>query len=144
MDVKICSRKEIQKLIHSKFPENTAVISFFGEDEKPVYFPANITHIRLNIDDVLPSEVEDPESYHMEDFRRVARFVFCCRKAGMNIVCQCEAGISRSAGTAAAIKEFFDQDGLSIFTDYRYIPNQVFYKNLYRCLKEEATEYKTK
>ena len=33
MIIKICSRKEIQKLVHSVFPEKTAVISYFGEGE---------------------------------------------------------------------------------------------------------------
>ncbi len=138
MNVRICSRKEIQKLIYSRFPENTAAVSFYGEGEKPVYFPQGINHLRLDIDDLGASVIKDPDNYHIDDFRRIARFILSCNEKGMDIICQCEAGISRSAGTAAAILEFYDQNGISVFADYHYCPNQVFYNNLLRCLKEEG------
>lgn len=140
MKVKIYSRKQIQKLIHSNFPKNTAVISFFGEGERPVYFPDGIIHLRLDIDDLSASCIKDPDSYHIDDFRRIAKFVRLCDYKGLDIICQCEAGISRSAGTAAAILEYFEQDGLSVFSDYRYAPNQVFFNNLLFCLQETDKE----
>lgn len=144
MKVTICSRSEIQKLLHSHFPENTAVVSFYGEDEPPVHFPPEIYHLRLYIDDVWYSEVEDPSSYHLDDFRKIARFVLSCEKKKMDIICQCHVGVSRSAGAAAAILEFFEHNGISIFADYHYTPNQMFYQILYRCLKEESSKDKEK
>ena len=137
MNIKIRSRKEIQKLVHSVFPEKTAVISYFGEGEKPVFIPDNIRNIRLNIDDIQISEVDDPEDYHIGEFRRVASFVLNCTEQKINLICQCEAGISRSAATAAAILEFYEQKGIRIFSDYRYIPNKIFYNNILSCLREE-------
>ena len=138
MNVSIYSRSEIKKLIFKGFPKNTAVISYYGEYEQPVSFPSWIPHIRLFIDDIDISEIKGSEDYHIEDFRRIARFVKSCAEKDMDIICQCEAGISRSAGTAAAIKEFYDHDGKSIFEDSRYNPNRMFYNNLYRCLKEDT------
>ncbi len=137
MIIKICSRKEIQKLVHSVFPEKTAVISYFGEGEKPVFIPEHIGNIRLNIDDIQISEVDDPEDYHICEFRRVANFILNCAEQKNNLICQCEAGISRSAATAAAILEFYEQKGIKIFPDFRYSPNKLFYNNILKCLREE-------
>ena len=120
MNISILSRTKIQKLIHSNFPKNTAVISFYGEGEKPVYFPEHITYLRLYIDDYGGSVLRDPDNYHIDDFRLIAKFVHRCYQNNMDIICQCEAGVSRCAGTAAAILEYFEHKGLSIFADYRY------------------------
>jgi len=56
----------------------------------------------------------------------------------MNIICQCEEGISRSAATAAAILEFYERKGITVFSDYRYNPNKFFYNSIYRCLNERS------
>lgn len=136
MNVYICSRKEIQKLIRSGFPDNTAVISYFGEGERPVFFPPQIKHLRIYIDDISTNEVSNPNDYHINDFKNVAQFILECDRKNMNILCQCEAGISRSAATAAAILEFYEQKGIKVFSDYRYNPNKLFYNSIYRCLNE--------
>ena len=54
----------------------------------------------------------------------------------MNLICQCEYGESRSSGCAAAILEYFYKTGISIFTDYRYYPNQVVYHKVFDALKK--------
>ena len=137
MKVNIFSRKQIIKLLYSGFPKNTAVISYYGEGEKPVHFPIGIRYIRLNIDDLDKEEVDDPDNFHINDFKRVANFILNCSDEGMNIICQCQEGISRSAATAAAILEFYEQDAERIFADIHYYPNQIFYNNILRCLSEE-------
>ena len=49
---------------------------------------------------------------------------------GMDIICQCEHGQSRSAACAAAIKEHFEKSGIEVFADYRYYPNQMIFNKL--------------
>ena len=66
----------------------------------------------------------------------LAEFIFEAYQDGLDIICQCEYGESRSSGCAAAILEYFYQDGLSIFTDYRYYPNQVIYHKVFDALKK--------
>jgi hypothetical protein len=64
--------------------------------------------------------------------------------AGMDIICQCEYGQSRSAGCAAAILEHFYRRGIDIFADYKYYPNQVVYHKVFDALESAAfqpTEY---
>ena len=42
----------------------------------------------------------------------MAMFITKAYMDGKNIICQCEYGQSRSAGCAAAIKEYFYKDGI--------------------------------
>jgi predicted protein tyrosine phosphatase len=44
------------------------------------------------------------------------------------IVCQCEAGISRSAGIAAALAKAFNDDDREFFESNRYLPNRMAYR----------------
>ena len=54
----------------------------------------------------------------------------------MDLICQCEYGQSRSAACAAAILEFYDKNGISIFADYRYYPNQLVYNKVKDALEK--------
>ena len=60
----------------------------------------------------------------------LAKFICQSKADGLDILCQCEYGQSRSAACAAAILEYFDGSGISIFADYRYYPNQVVYHKI--------------
>lgn len=51
------------------------------------------------------------------------------------IICQCDYGQSRSAACAAAIIEYFEHRGISIFADYRYYPNQLVFNKIYEALE---------
>ena len=44
------------------------------------------------------------------------------------IIVQCEAGQSRSAGVAAAIMKYFNNDDTPIFNNPRYTPNMLCYR----------------
>ena len=57
----------------------------------------------------------------------LAKFIVKAVSENKNIVCQCEYGQSRSAGCAAAIKEYFYKYDISVFSDYNYYPNQVVF-----------------
>ncbi|HCJ42045.1 MAG TPA: hypothetical protein DHV89_11670 [Ruminococcus sp.] len=63
-----------------------------------------------------------------------AKFIRENMKAGRDIICQCEYGVSRSAGCAAAVREFFFGDGIRVFADYRYMPNQLVFNKIYDAL----------
>lgn len=61
------------------------------------------------------------------------------KKNGKDIICQCEYGESRSSGCAAAIHEYFYKNGIDVFADYRYYPNQMVYHKVYDGLKKYGT-----
>lgn len=65
----------------------------------------------------------------------LAEFIIKAENAGLNIICQCEYGQSRSAACAAVILEYFYHNGISIFADYRYYLNQLIFNKLLNALK---------
>lgn len=73
------------------------------------------------------------ETYFPEA-EELAKFIINVKKDGLNIICQCEYGESRSSGCAAAILEYFYKTGISVFADYKYYPNQVVYHKVYDAL----------
>ena len=145
MKVTIISRRDSQKLLSENcFPENTAVISFhdplssckkgyarldYGSEIKVEYCEAEDLDL-----DYLPEKGLTYETY-FPDAEKTARFIYEAYSSGMDIICQCDYGQSRSAGCAAAIQEHFYRNGISIFADYRYYPNQVIYHKIYDALE---------
>ena len=138
MKVEIYSRKAIQELLDTNFPRNTAVISFYdppgkfrNKDYKPVDYKGRAERLfQVAIHDidltVLPDFGLSYETYFPE-VDRLGEFIYRAKNDGLDIICQCEYGESRSSGCAAAILEYFFKTGISVFADYRYYPNQVVY-----------------
>ena len=60
----------------------------------------------------------------------IARFVSNKIKEGKDIICQCDYGISRSAGLAAAIMERYGKKGIQVFRNYKYTPNQFVFNRV--------------
>ena len=80
----------------------------------------------------LPDVGLDYDTY-MPEADALAAFICQARSDGLDILCQCEYGQSRSAACAAAILEYFNGTGTSVFADYRYYPNQVVYPQNHGC-----------
>lgn len=147
----IYSRKSIEKLLEKDFPKNAAVISFYdppGKFRDAEYRPIDYTaktnfvfQVALHDIDlaVLPKYHLTYETYFPEA-DDLAEFIFTAKKEGKDIICQCEYGESRSSGCAAAIHEYFYSDGIKIFADYRYYPNQMVYHKVYDALERYGIE----
>ncbi len=147
INILICSRQEIEAMISgNKFPENTAVISFYDPAIK--HIDADYAHVDYSsvCDHVFFSELDDLDLEVLKDkgytydtyfteADEIAKFIYEVYNSGMNIICQCEYGQSRSAGCAAAIMEHFYHTGISVFTDYRRYPNQVVYHKIFDALE---------
>ena len=147
MNVKICSRRAAEELLEQGFPEHTAVISFYDPPSKlnavqPLdymgkaerVFPIAIHDLDLT---ALPEVGLDYETFFPEA-DNLAAFILQAEKDHLNIICQCEYGQSRSAACAAAIREYFCGDGIQIFADYRYYPNQVVYHKVSDALTKKG------
>ena len=67
---------------------------------------------------------------YLPEADELAEFIYQARTDGLDILCQCEYGQSRSAACAAAILEHFEGTGITVFADYRYYPNQVVYHKM--------------
>lgn len=146
MQVQIFSRDAIEKLLKGDFPQNAAVVSFYdppnirtGEITKPVDYKGKAERVftvpLYDIDiDILEDYGLTFETYFPE-VDRLAAFIDKAYRDGLDIICQCEYGQSRSAACAAAILEHYYKNGISVFADYRYYPNQLVYNKVYAALK---------
>lgn len=146
MKVRIYSRQEIEKIIVSgDFPQNTAVISFYDHSIKKTdrnYSPVDYSKVcnrvfYIELDDMGFEDIKDSGSTYnlfFSEVDEIAGFIYSAYEQGMDIICQCEYGQSRSAGCAAAILEYFYHNGISVFADYRYYPNKVIYHKIYDAL----------
>ena len=142
MKITILSRKEAEDLIRNgEFPGNTAVITFYDPDDNHVnYSTCDQNHVYYcPLDDIDLSTLQDRgltfEQYfdYADD---VAAFIYEAYQNDINLICQCDYGQSRSAGCVAAIQQHFYQNGIDIFADYRYYPNQMVYHKIFDALQE--------
>ena len=145
MKVSIYSREAVEELLKNDFPKDTAVISFYdppnirtGEISTPVDYkgkPERIfTATVLDIDiDILADYGLTFDTYFPE-VNSLAEFICQAHDDGLDFICQCEYGQSRSAACAAAILEHYCNDGISIFADYRYYPNQMVFNKIKKAL----------
>jgi hypothetical protein len=148
MNVTILSRKQAEELIaEGRFPENTAVISFYDPAIK--HISKSYTHADYSevCDMVFYSELDDLDldvlgdrGYDYDPYfpetKDMARFVVEAYKSGRDIICQCEYGQSRSAGCAAAIRQHFYNDGIWVFADFKRYPNQLVFRKLFDALEK--------
>lgn len=148
MKVNIISRERAEELLARDFPKNVAVISFYDPPEKTKKKALLPVDYSGKADRVFMIAIYDIDFEVLEDFgltydtyfpevNALADFIKKANKDGFDIICQCEYGQSRSSGCAAAIREYFYGDGIKIFADYKYYPNQMIFNKLYEALERE-------
>ncbi len=150
MKVSIYLRNEIERLIDNDFPKNTAVISFYdpkgirSDNLTPVDYKNKAEMVyQVAIYDI---DIDYLDKYnltfdtYLTEAKEIAEFIYQAKDKGLDIICQCQYGQSRSAGCAAAILEHFEKNGISIFADYRYYPNQVVFNKILKALDEVKEE----
>ncbi len=141
MKITILSRKAAEAAIKSNRLQNTAVISFYDPGDTPLDYSGACDRVfSVAIHDRDPSALADVgltvETYfHEAD--AVAEFIYGAKADGLDIVCQCEYGQSRSAACAAAILQHFSRRGIDVFADYRYYPNQLVYHKVFDALEQK-------
>ena len=145
-NIKIFSRKQIEKLALFPFPPNTALISIRDANaEIPKLKHKPTWLLQLAFDDISSDEIDDYKGKEYTLFdesiaRKIADFVDECKDKAEPIICQCEYGQSRSAAVAAALSEFFCQSGIDIFADDRYYPNKLAFRLTLKALMEKGQE----
>lgn len=141
MKVQIYSRFAIEELLKENYLQNTAVISFYdppnirtGEITKPINYNGKAARVFTvcihDIDIDILEEYDLTFDTYFPEANLLAAYIKNAYNDGLDIICQCEYGQSRSAACAAAILEHYYKNGISIFADYRYYPNQLIYNKL--------------
>ena len=145
VQVTICSREDAEGLLRQGFPAHTAVICFFAPPSRRDRVPLKPLDYTGKAERVFRAAVHDIDleilgeyglcyETYLPEAERLAEFIFAAKRDGLDFLCQCEYGQSRSAACAAAILEFFEKTGISVFADYRYYPNQLLYHKVYDAL----------
>ncbi|MBE6537584.1 MAG: dual specificity protein phosphatase family protein [Ruminococcaceae bacterium] len=153
MKVTIYSRDDMEKLLLSGKIEKTAIISFHDpigrgrrcvEDYTPPVFLDKCDRVmQIALHDLDLEALADfdlTEETYFPEADELAEFIYKAKEDGLDIICQCEYGQSRSAGCAAAILEYFEGRGIDVFTDYRYYPNQLIYHKVFEALKKRGNK----
>ena len=146
MEVKIYSRKAIKELMDNGFPRNTAVISFYTPKSKRDYKESRVDYSGVcgrvfyvgipDVDIEILSDYGCTYDTYLAEADDLAKFIDEARENGLDIICQCDYGQSRSAACAAAILQHFERRGIDIFADYRYYPNQLVYHKIFDALEK--------
>ncbi|MCR4615619.1 MAG: hypothetical protein K5756_05670 [Clostridiales bacterium] len=148
MNVQILSEDAAKKMLADHaFPAHTAIVCF-TDGEQPIDY-GNVTDRMFCVDvpDISMDDLTDYK-YTVDDFAaamradELAQFILDAQRDGYDFICQCAYGESRSAAATAAIREYFTHDGIKIFADYRYCPNQLVFNVLYdaMCIKTKKRE----
>jgi len=141
LKIKIKSRKAIENMANNPFPTHTALNSVTDADysfaiirNKPDYL------LQMRFDDISPEEIDDIPNHFTGLFSdaqavEIAEFVKdILRNKAKILICQYEYGQSRSAGIAAAVRQYLYKDGIEIFADDRYFPNKLVYRKILNAL----------
>lgn len=119
---------------HTEFDVLDAIISIYSVGNTTAKISGTNHILYLDFDDV-----ESNGIHHMLTSQavKVANFVFKFIKEEVPfLVVQCEAGISRSAGVAAAIIKYYNNDDSEIFKQYH--PNTHCYKLVLSSLRKDG------
>ena len=157
MKVEIYSRTKIASLLKSGFPQSCAVISFYSPQRGGICVEGRVDfsgacdrvfYVMIpDIDIEILSDFGYTYETYLKEADALAEFIYRAKREGRDIICQCEYGQSRSAGCAAAILQHFEKNGIDVFTDYRYYPNQLVYHKVFDALekyKGEKNDHKNK
>jgi len=150
MKITVINRYELGRL--DKVDPPAALISVRNsrardfEDDDPFWMSShNIhAHVHFCFDDVQRDDLASARPITEQDAMLIAALAHYWADRGCeHIICQCPAGLSRSAGMAAALAKYFNGDDTRYFKEY--LPNMRVYRMVLNALydtegKEETIE----
>ena len=136
-EIIVMSRRDAIKYSHMENMKSSIIISITDYNKSfPIIHKTTDNKIlrilRLRFDDVTETD-DNYTAINDEQAETIASFV----KMNMNIeriIVHCEAGISRSAGCAAAIMKYLKNDDTPIFNNSYYKPNMTVYRKVINAL----------
>ena len=154
MNIKVMSRSEAKRFTRShiglnndKSKDQYLIISISDRYQEPPTFrydPDLLGVCYLNFDDVEKGEkncISEIDVYKLKLFLSGA---FNKHTHVENIIVHCGAGVSRSAGMAAALMKFYNNDDSPIFDNPKYCPNMTVYRMVLNSLMGDINEEEIK
>lgn len=154
-NVTILSRRDAMRYCYRPHPFPSVMISISDPsmvyETAPFFSPSNLVLgiLRLCFADAdgvgariwVPQEAaipnrtaEESDLMTREDAAKVAQFL--SRHPNRDVIVHCDAGLSRSAGIAAAIMKHFNGDDSLVFDSGKYYPNMWCYRLTLEALEE--------
>ena len=146
MKVTVYSKSKMEDLLEKGPLEKVAVVSFYNEPvnllTKPIDYSGKVERfMQINLPDIDEGGFEE-NGYTFDTFfadaDKVAAFIYDAYMDGLDFICQCQFGFSRSAACAAAILEHFEGRGSEILLSDCYQPNKLLYDKLLSALEKQA------
>lgn len=125
MELEIMSHQMIDGRV---FDEPVCVITISSDDAYPTLADKNIrqiTYLRFDDTDIGPANLFTEIQAGL-----VLMHAEWSNERDIKMICQCEAGISRSAGVAAALSYIYNGSDAWVFQDPRYHPNMLVYRTI--------------
>lgn len=147
MKIYAFSKKEISEYIHSIF-NNFILISITGPEAEGGEFielesEYMLDRLYLRISDTNKNSWSSTENSIYCD-EKIAKEVYdFCKKYENDveyILVQCDAGVSRSAGMAAALSKYYNGDDTPFFRSLGYIPNMEIYSTILKYFMKKQNE----
>jgi predicted protein tyrosine phosphatase len=146
MIINIHSAESLKEIARKPFPPKTALISITDYADEPIELTYEPEHIlRLSFEDISVEDLSEEEFvqankdkrlFTIKQAEKIAEFILPIKDKIELLICQCEYGVSRSSGCAAAISEYFYGNGIDIFADFKYTPNKLVYHRTIKALKK--------
>lgn len=135
MDVFVLNRAKAKKYSYQEHNLKSVIISINDLDQNLINFNNNennniLAVIKLRFDDVTSGYGVIKDDQAMQ----IANFIKYWMDKTDIIVVHCSAGVSRSAGCAAAIMKYINNDDTPIFKNPRYVPNMTVYRSVLTAL----------
>jgi predicted protein tyrosine phosphatase len=141
MQFVITNRVEVVDVQRNNKDKKYAVISITSQyDNHPLLLDGYVAVLRLKFLDIDYGECSLYEDWGItqKDARDIVDFVEHYKDRVDLFIVHCNAGISRSSGTVAALSKIYNGCDKWVFRDARYIPNI----RVYRAILEEALSQK--
>lgn len=120
------------------------VISICEPHKEFVELPENEKRVGLlqlkYTDDDRPTQHNTGKLFTPEHAVQVLELVLPRIKELDLVVCQCDGGVSRSSGTAAALSKIVNNDDNWVFNNRRYVPNMLVYRTLLNTWQDKFME----
>ena len=138
MDIKVMSKSEAVKQSYTDLAGEKVIISIADLFAERAHFNRDNKSIKavlyLSFEDV--SEAGEG-AMTAEDAAKIRDFVQRWQDKVSTVWVQCEMGVSRSAGIAAALMEYFGEDMTALFESETYCPNMLCYELTGEALKQK-------
>ena len=136
------SRKDMEKISKS-ISNPSIIISIRDPDKKKAYFATNSNIVEVKyfaFDDWDVVDNTDNQLISDVQAKNIAEFVskYSNMEESFDLYVNCEAGISRSAGVAAAISKVLTDDDNAFFR--MYSPNMLVYRKIYNAMINELNQ----